>query len=429
MNSTELTFEMPQERRDFLLEDAFLQATDSAIVVPNTLQKALFPRLSTQDTGLLVLTGPGAGRLEAVFVPVVAGSPFDRQLHRLYIVAPDNSLLDDYIYRLVPSIRSLSADRQIPVTLFVDSPEPFCRQYLSDGSYVDDRWNHPLDANVDIAVTHFSSFRSLFFGAGGVHALPGMLERPDNDGQKFDIYRRDLFYFDEAQGYSRDEFVGFVKLIEFLYAEDLDIVVGSTTLPESGKEDLSFLEVLSLPDALYQPPRSLRFINSHPSSGLETVIDLVRKQYFESSRAGIVQETASEAVSCYQLLTQLYPQSVICYHSEQPATDRLRNYARIRELEKEGEGYLLICDGKALECGDIDVNLLITPLCAPESFIRRAGRCNRRGDLASGEIVVVGSQYHGRTIPEARLEAYRSAMESFETPGDYDVEQWKSFIA
>jgi CRISPR-associated endonuclease/helicase Cas3 len=428
MNSIDVLVTNPFERRDLMLEEAFLQATDSTIVVPNTLQKALFPRLSTQDTGLLVQTGPGAGRLEAVFVPVMAGSGHDDQLHRLYIIAPDNCLLDDYLYRLSPYIRALSAARGIPVTLFVDEPEPFCREYVSDGTYKDNLCNHPLDARVDLAVAHFSAFRSLFFGAGGVHALPGPLERGDDFEIQFELHRRDLFYFDESQSYVRDEFTGFVRLVEFLYAEDLDIVVGTTTLPEACLEELSFLENLVLDSGEYQPPRSIASFQVASSGETDFIVQLVKDRYFESSRVGVVRESPGEAEECFAQLSLLYPQLVFCYHSDQARAERLKTYALLRELEKEGEGYLLICDGKALENADIDVNLLITPICAPELLILRAGRCNRRGDLTTGEIVVIGSDYHGRYLPEIALSAYKRALDSCRERASFDPILWKTFI-
>ena len=428
MKSVEMPVENTFDRRDAVLEQAFREATDNSIVIPNTLQRALFPRLSTQDTGLLVLTGPGAGRLEGVFVPVMTGSDDFDQLHRLYIIAPDNSLLDDYIYRLSAYTRALSLARNTSVTFFVDGPEPFCRKYCPDGSIVDNSCRHPLDAEVDLVVAHFSAFRSLFFGAGGVHALPGKLEREDDIEVQFELRRRDLFYFDEAQSYDRDEFIGFVTLVEFLYAEDLDVVVGSTTLPEACFEELSFLENLSLENALYEPPRSI--VHAKADNGEEsTIIELVKKRYFESSRVGIVRENPQDAVSLFDKLSSLYPQLVFCYHSGQSKEERMMTYAQLRELEKEGEGYLLVSDGKAIESADIDVNLLITSICAPEALLRRAGRNNRRGDLAKGEIVIVGDQYSGRPIPEGRLNSYIETIESLVLPIEFAPEHYKAFIA
>jgi CRISPR-associated endonuclease/helicase Cas3 len=428
MSSLEMPVENLSSRRDLPLEDAFLQATDSTIVFPNALQRALFPRLSTQDTGILVQTGPGAGRLEAVYVPAVIGAKNDDQPHRLYIIAPDNSLLDDYVYRLVPYTRALSAARGVPVTLFVDDDEPFVRRYRSDGSYADDVAAHPLDIGVDLAVTRFSAFRRLFFGAGGVHALPGKLERTGDSGVQWEMRRRDLFYFDEAQSYDREEFTGFVKLIEFLYAEDLDIVVGATTLPEPCVEELSFLENLIVDGALHQPLRTIVNIQAQEGREIEVTVQLIKERYFESSRAGVVCDTPQEAEQIFEKLSSLYPQLVYVYHSGQEANVRARTYAMLRELEKEGEGYLLITDGRAIETADIDVNLLLTSACSPEQLIRRAGRCNRRGDLRCGEIFVIGDAYVGRSLPDARQQSYVETLSTMNRATEFEPDDWKSFI-
>ena len=417
------------ERRDLHLEQAFVDATDGAIAVPNTLQRALFPRLSTLDTGLLVTTGPGAGRLEAVFVPVLTGGRSDDQLHRLFIIASDSAALDDYIYRLVPYVRSLTIAREAPITLYVDLPSPFCRKYLPDGGYREGHCNHPLDACVDVAVAPLSSFRSLFFGAGGVHALPGGFDRlGDGNLQSLETRRRDLFYFDEAQGYETEDFRSFLKLVEFLYAEDLDVLIGSTTLPESAKEELSFLESLNVPDALYQPGRSIVFQQTENEDVNAAAVQLVKDKYFASSRVGIVRESSEDASKLYDLLTPLYPILVFKYVSSASLDDRLTTYAQIRELEKEGEGYLLVADSDAFENSDLDVNILITSLCAPELLIRRAGRCNRRGDLTSGEIIVVGDRYVGRPLAEVQARTYVEALRSCKDRTPFDPEHWKAFI-
>jgi CRISPR-associated endonuclease/helicase Cas3 len=429
MKSMEMPVDSRYGRRDALLEVAFRGATENTIVTPNTLQRALFPRLSTQDTGLLVLTGPGAGRLEAVFVPVITGTDDENHLHRLYIIAPDNALLDDYIYRLSTYVRGVAVASSRSLTLFVDGDEQLCRKYFPDGSCSENLCNHPLDADVDVVVAHFSSFRSLFFGAGGVHALPGKLETVEEIDLRFELRRRDLFYFDEAQNYDPDEFVGFVKLVEFLYAEDLDVVVGSTTLPDSSLEELSFLDPLPVEEAQYQPPRSIVHVQATQPEEVDVMFELVTEKYFASSRVGIVRETPEQALLLFERLSPLYPNLVFCYRSDQAKSERMMTYAQIRELEKEGEGYLLICDGPAIESADVDVNLLITSLCAPEGLLRRAGRCNRRGDLTMGEIIVVGSSYSGRTLPETRLRHYVEFLESLSKAADLIPSKLKSFIA
>jgi CRISPR-associated endonuclease/helicase Cas3 len=158
------------------------------------------------------------------------------------------------------------------------------------------------------------------------------------------------------------------------------------------------------------------------------MVEQVRTRYFESSRLGIVRENPGEAVECFNILQPLYPQGVYLYHSGQRAEERMRIYSQLRELEKEGEGYLLIADGAAVEAADLDVNMMITSTCSPEQLIRRAGRCNRRADLVSGEMIVVGTQYVGRELPESRAGAYLDKLKSFTSASSFNVDDWKMFI-
>jgi CRISPR-associated endonuclease/helicase Cas3 len=430
MTFIETSVEDMADRRDIALEEAYLACTDGTITSPNSLQRALFPRLSSQDTGLLLETGPCAGRLEAVFVPVMFGSRNGSQLQRLFVISSDEALNDDYLYRLLPYIRSLAVSREQDLTVYVESESPICRRYLPDGSFITNVSNHPLDAGVDLVVANFSRFRSLFFGAGGVHAMPGALEESGTMEIDFNLRRRDLFYFDEAQSYDREGFLGFVRLIEFLYAEDMDVVMGTTTLPEALRDDLSFFEMLDLDELSYQPPRTFRYISDAGLSFKDHAISIVKERYFQNSRFAIVFEGPESIEVCFSEISSLYPHGVYAYHSGQADSERQVVYAQLRELEKEGEGYLLVTDSLAIANADIDINSLITGLCSPEMLIRRAGRCNRRGDLKNGQIIVLGAGgYVGRHLRGTRLIGYMQAMEFASVEGAFSPEIWKEFAS
>jgi CRISPR-associated endonuclease/helicase Cas3 len=418
------------DRRDIALEQAFLAATDGTITSPNILQRALFPLLSSQDVGLIVHTGPAAGRLEAVFVPVMTGSRNGSQLQRLFVIASDESLLDDYVYRISQYMRSLSVERGHSLTLFVEDDHPLCRQYWPDGSFVDAVCDHPLDVGIDVVIASFTRFRSLFFGSGGVHAMPGSLEGAGEVKDiDFDLRRRDLFYFDEAQSYDKDEFSGFSTLVEFLYAEDLDVVVGTSTMPAHLSDELSFLEELDVAEADYEPPRMIRYIEGATETYEVIATTIVKERYFQSSRVGVVAETSESAEKIFDALAQHYPHAVYCYRSDSLREVRQMIYAQIRELEKEGEGYLLIADGKSLANSDFDMNLLITGICAPEMLVRRAGRCNRRGDLMNGEILVLGcAGYIGRQLQSNQLSSYLDALSVVAEPTKFVARDWADMI-
>ena len=266
------------DRRDLLVEETFAQATSQAVLLPNMLQRALFPRLLTQDTGLLVPTGPGSGRLEAIVVPLMSQTGQSGTMQRLFVIGPDGGLLDDYLFRLFPMMQASSKMSGLPRTIFLErrTSYPLCRQFLPDGSFLDDACKHPLEDQVDLVVSSFSDFRSLFFGAGGVHALGHELFKSSDSPV---MRTRPLFYFDEAQSYGADAFASFQKQVEFLFAEDLDVVVGSTTLPESSVEELSFLETLVVSEAQREPNRNLLFVQGRPGERDRSIVGQVADRY------------------------------------------------------------------------------------------------------------------------------------------------------
>ena len=101
----------------------------------------------------------------------------------------------------------------------------------------------------------------------------------------------------------------------------------------------------------------------------------------------------------------------------------------MRELEKEGEGYLLLTTGDALESSDLDATILLSTLCPPENLIRRAGRVNRRGDLPSSQIILIGSEFSpaSRSLNPSQAADYLAALRTHsELPFDPDF--WKAFI-
>ena len=390
-------------------------------------QAELYARLSKPDgdIGGLLLAGGGAGKLEAVLIPALGlhrgGAP-----RRVFLIGPDGSPLDDYMYRAVPYLRAFVQADETPRTLCLDIADEdslgnLCRRFFPDGTEDPQLVLNPLEADVDLILTTFSRFRELFFGSGGVHALPtaliGSLETP----------RRDLFFFDEAHSYTDDAFSRFHRLLEFLFAEDMDVIAASSTMPPAFAEELSFLEALPAPLAGPSLPRTLAY--KPASDPLALIESEIRRAYFQNSRVFGVTETEAEAEALFSRLASAYPHNVYLYYTGLPADARRRTYAQLRELEKEGEGYLLLTTGDALEASDLDATVLLSTLCPPENLIRRAGRCNRRGDLPSAQIVLFGDTLSpaSRPLNAARTSEYLSALGA-QTDLPFDAAFWKAFI-
>ncbi len=251
---TATTQDMTEQDITDVASAAYRLTTDGAILRATDWQSALYERLSARrsEAGFLLLAPSGAGKTEAVVIPTLGlqrgGAP-----RRLFLIGPDGATLDDALYRLVPYLKASVLADGVPRTLCVDvsededAPGNLCRRFFSDGSEDPTVETNPLEADVDLVLTTFTRFRALFFGGGGIHALPSPFA-PD-DGTAL---RRNLFFFDDAQPYDPDGFARFHRLVEFLYAEDTDIVVGASTLPAPFIEELSFLDTVSAPDF---PPR------------------------------------------------------------------------------------------------------------------------------------------------------------------------------
>ena len=407
---------------------AYRLSSDGALTSAFPWQTELYARLSEPDgdIGGLLLAGTGAGKIESVLIPALGlhrgGAP-----RRLFLIGADGSPLDDYLYRAVPYLKAFVQADETPRTVCLDiadedSTGNLCRRFFPDGTEDPQIITNPLEADVDLILTTFSRFRELFFGSGGVHALPTALL-----GMQGDAPRRDLFFFDEAHSYTGDAFSRFHRLTEFLFAEDMDIVAASSTMPAPFAEELSFLETLPGPNASVKPVCTLAYKPS--ADPLSLIESEIRRAYFQNSRVFGVTETEAEAEALFFRLASAYPHNVYLYYTGQPAEQRRRTYAQLRELEKEGEGYLLLTTGDALEASDLDATVLLSTLCPPENLIRRAGRCNRRGDLPSGQVLLVGDTLSpsSRPLNPAQTSDYLTALQA-QTDLPFDPEFWKAFI-
>ncbi len=406
---------------------AYRLTSDGALLRAYPWQASLYERLSDPagELGGLLPAPTGAGKVEAVVIPALGlhrgGAP-----RRLFLIGPDGSPLDDYLYRLVPYLKAFVQADETPRTVCLDLNEDEaqgneCRRFFPDGSEDPHVVTNPLETDVDLILTTFSRFGELFFGSGGVHALPTALLGPQEDQP-----RRDLFFFDEAHGYG-DAFARFHRLVEFLFAQDLDVLVATSTMPAALREELGFLDLLPGGDGRPAPVRTLAYKSS--SDPLALIESEIRRAYYQNSRVFGVFETPEDAETLLARLAPAYPHSVYAYHPSQPAETRRRTYAQLRELEKEGEGYLLLTTGAALESSDLDATVLLSTLCPPENLIRRAGRVNRRGDLPSAQIVLVGDDFapDSRPLDPSQAADYLSALRAqAELP--FDAEFWKAFI-
>ena len=412
------------EREDTVLSEAFQRATGGRISTPNTLQQAMFPRLLSGDRGLVVPSGPGAGRLESVFVPSQTTCQDVHWKQRLFIIASDYGLLDDYEHRLVPYMRALAASDGIPRTIHISqSDASMCACYSPDGSVIRRDYDHPLDSDVDLAVMRLSDFQTQFFGTGGLQSLPQPLAPDESNGLLFN--GRTILYFDEAQAYAPDEFGSFVRLVKFLFAQDLDVIVGSSTLPAAAMDELSFLEVLYVPEANEEPARTLQYAEVHGWSS-----PAVGRALAGASRSLLVGSLPAdlERIACVAMAAGNDP---IVYSSALPQAQRRQLYAGLRDAQEQGIGFCCVADAAAVETSDLSAEVLITDICSPDALLRRAGRCNRRREFAQGRILVIGPTKDSADRGEnAELGShYLNLLQELADPATFTGAEWIPLIA
>jgi len=405
-----------------MANEAFRQATDGRIAEARDWQASVYSRLADpeHDAGFLLLTPAASGKMEAVLVPAVGlqrgGGP-----RHVFIIGADGSPLDDCVLRVTPYLKAWAAADQVSRTIYIDSEDTGqdgnAVRFDPDGSVDSDIAISPLESDVDVVVTTFGRFLDLFFGNGGVHGLPSSLPLP----YETEI-RRDLFFFDEAHSYASVQFSQFLRLVEFLFAEDTDIVVSSSTMSPGFEEELSFLEKIVVP----APALPVR-LTYHPSEdALAALAADAAGRDLSTGRTVIVVETAAQADVVIAALPPTLQGSALRYLPGSKPDQRRKEYAA---LLAKTEPYLLITTGGYLESSNLDFDTVLGTLCLPESLILRAGRCNRFGRPTQGELIVHGQMLEGtrRVLNKAQQSGYLEALATCNGTV-FEPSTWKAFI-
>jgi len=380
-------------------------ATITKFSIPNPMQRAAWRQIvgSPGGTGLLLKGPTGSGKTEAVAIPGLAD---DRRLIMIY---PARSLVDDQISRFQKMLAQLSAARPVrPYSLVVDTGATSYRYLWSGGdekSVPRNPYRHLYHG--DVIVTTLDKFLYRFFGfgePGKSYTYPLRIRHG---------LRKTLLCFDEAHSYDDVAFTNFAKLVRSLYVHGLDIVLMTATMPPDFVAEFDYLDTHDFVEddanrtalaAFYQrcfpkrqyPDRSLEFVPCELEEIPARLMELAIRQYDPNRRMIVTAERVKDAVAIWQELHETLPQvKPLLYHGRLTAERRRYVYNQLREIEKQGGGYLLVTTS-AIEVGcDLDAHVLLTQLCDPERLIQRAGRCNRRQEIPDARVIVVGD-----TIPE-----------------------------
>lgn len=363
---------------------------------PNPMQEELFTCIATEgeNPALLLKAPTGSGKTEAVLIPSLNAE------HRLFLIFPSRSLVDDQIKRCEKYLQRASEKTRRTYALVVDRGDESSRTVFKNGQEQEEGRRHLYDG--DVILTTFDKFLYRFFGFG---------EPNKSYIFPFRIHyskKQNLFCFDEAHAYDQVAFVNFERLIKALYKANLNMVVMTATMPESYQKELDFLDSVDyitgenhLKLEKWQekeqnrqyPNKAIKHIDAELKKVKNEICAYVSQQYEPGKRTIVTIETIEDLIPVYQFMKERNGgENIFLYHGRLSNRQRKKVYRKLKDREDNNEDYLLFTTS-AIEVGcDLDAHLLITQLCNPDSLIQRAGRCNRKGKIKDAQIVVVGNK-------------------------------------
>ena len=385
---------------------------------PNPMQEKLFTLIAPKEKNpaLLLKAPTGSGKTEAVLIPSLAAEcP-----HRLFLIFPSRSLVEDQIGRCTEYLQRSSEKTDQSYALVVDMGAESERTVFKAGKELEKGYRHLYDG--DVILTTFDKFLYRFFGFG---------EPKKSYIYPFRIHhshQRNLFCFDEVHSYDGVAFVNFERLIKALYKANLDMVVMTATMPNAYQEELDFLDKVDYTTGENQreleswqeqkqerqhPKKAIKRIAVEPGGTIrDEICACVSQRYDPVKRTIVTIETIKDLIPVYQYMKERNgPENIFLYHGRLSNPQRKKIYRKLKNREHNNEGYLLLTTS-AIEVGcDLDSRLLITELCNPDQLIQRAGRCNRKGKIQDAEIIVVGNKIRLPTISQEMEEEYLQILQ------------------
>lgn len=397
--------------------------------IPNPMQEEMYRSITSGNCTVLLKAPTGSGKTEAVVVPALI------EQRRVVLIYPALSLIEDQEMRIEKMLRHLSLVMPSQQrALIVDTGADMYRRVWINGKEQRRERRHLYHG--DVVLTTLDKFLYRFFGFG--------------EPKKSYIYplrlrygRQPLFCFDEAHSYDEVAYTNFVDLVRaigFNADAPRDVVVMTATMPAEYESDLlSMLTPLDYisgernaalehyyanvsPRAF--PSKAFKYISvplQDQGSFCQQVLAIIEELHRPEQRTIVTVEEIRTAVALYRELVDRLPQSVLLYHGRQTHQIRRDVYEQLRQLEDADQGYLLVTTS-AIEVGcDLNAHLLLTQLCNPEQLMQRAGRCNRRGQMATACIVVVGDRIPDYlcTLSERDFEQYKSVLQQMDKEGTF----------
>jgi CRISPR-associated endonuclease/helicase Cas3 len=389
---------------------------------PNQMQEALLDSIEGQvlPPAILLQSPTGSGKTEAVLFPALAND------YRLFVVLPTRSLIEDQSQRIekyLIKFSGLEENQNREFSMVIDTGAEMKRVIYINGNARTPSNNprrHLFKGNV--ILTTLDKFLYRYFAYG--------------DKQKSFVFphriqqEKTLICFDEAHSYDDIAFTNFQSLVKSLYEAGRALILMTATMPKELVKTFEYLDILDYSNLSRNCPRGLKYLHDVPlfkeeegikdfSSFQETIKQLTLHERASNSFHGIlvVVETVRDAVEIYRQLKDDLPrqqdkESLFLYHGRIADQLRPQIYARIKEKDEHSQPYILVTTS-AIEVGcDLNAGILITQICPPENLIQRAGRCNRRGDIANAKILVVGDHIpdFANTLNEEAWATYHQTL-------------------
>jgi CRISPR-associated endonuclease/helicase Cas3 len=407
---------------------------------PNPMQEAMYRAITTNAHPAILLKGPtGSGKTEAVLFPALD------QGYRLILPLPAKSLLEDQKERIEKYLLKFSQfpeNRDREVSLVVDTGSQMYRWVYQNGQDI----TKILDINPrrhlykgDVILTTLDKFLYRYFSFGDQQksfVFPLRINQPNT-----------LICFDEAHSYDEISFTNFQSLVQALYEAGRSLVLMTATMPEQLIERFDYLDKIDFVDdsqlseelnqfqqktlkCRYQSQLAFEWVSDlerdqeFPEAFQQALVQQILQEWNQSNaqrRILVVVETVRDAAEIYEEIkkeltvdTQSKERYLFLYHGR--IADKLRPelYKHIKQRDDDGKPYILITTS-AIEVGcDLNAEVLISQICPPENLIQRAGRCNRKGNVANARVILMGDRIpdFANTLDQVGLEKYKRTLGS-----------------
>jgi CRISPR-associated endonuclease/helicase Cas3 len=404
---------------------------------PNPMQKEMFEGIyepnANKHPALLLKSSTGSGKFESVLFPALASN------YRLILPLPARSLLEDQKQRAEKYLKKFSAlykDRE--VSLVIDTGSQMYRCVYKNGEEVKQRTSNPRRHlyKGDIILTTLDKFLYRYFAFG---------DKQKSFTFPLRIHReKTLICFDEAHSYDEISFTNFHSLVKSLYESGRSIVLMTATMPDKYLGRLDYLERIDYIDDFdklgeihtfqkqilkqdYPNKKAFEWISDierdskHPEIFQNEFAQITLREWQAkpNRRIIVVVERVTDAAAIYQQFENILggnadapERFLFLYHGR--IADQLRPdiYKQIQERDSNNKPYILITTS-AIEVGcDLNAEVLISEICSPENLIQRAGRCNRKGNIADAKVIAIGNSIprFANSLDEPGWEKYQKTL-------------------